>query len=289
MGLGAAANREVAASFVNVTGGGDAVDVMWRWWQNRPRIGASYSAPGPGGVWTVEAFRETQTFGSTARFEETRTSIGAGVGNWLTPRIRVAGSAAMDRWSEYGRTLSGGARIQFWPVLDRLRLDGGLRSWRRAADRFAAVDAGVHWRSSTAALGTVLLAGSGVRVASASAPASLWPGADTGHARDVLLRAHPLLDDGAIEGGVFGRRIAFATVEIQRWMQLERLPIVRIAPAIFVDAARASRGLPSSDLRLHYDAGAGIRIALLGFGVLRADVARGLRDGAMAVSVGWQR
>lgn len=289
LGLGAAANREVAASFVNVTGGGDAIDVMWRWWPNRPRIGASYSAPGPGGVWTVEAFRETQTFGSTARFEETRTSIGAGVGNWLTPRVRVAGSAAMDRWSGSGRTLSAGARIQFWPVLDRLRLDGGFRSWGRAADRFAAADAGVHWRSSTATLGTVLLAGSGVRVASASAPASLWPGADTGHARDVLLRAHPLLDDGAIEGGVFGRRIAFATVEIQRWMQLERLPIVRIAPAIFVDAARASRGLPSSDLRLHYDAGAGVRIALLGFGVLRADVARGLRDGAMAVSVGWQR
>ena len=34
---------------------------------------------------------------------------------------------------------------------------------------------------------------------------------------------------------------------------------------------------------------AGIRIALLGFGVLRADVAHGLRDGRTALSVGWQR
>ena len=133
------------------------------------------------------------------------------------------------------------------------------------------------------------MASAGYRAATTSAPSSLWPGADTGHARDVLLRAHPLLDEGVIEGGVFGRRIAFATAELQRWMQPKRLRLVRIAPAIFVDLARATRGLPSSDTRLHYDAGAGIRIALLGFGVLRADVARGLRDGAMAVSVGWQR
>jgi hypothetical protein len=289
MGLGAAANREVAASFANVTGGGDAVDVMWRWWRNRPRIGAAYSAPGPGGIWTIEVFRETQTFGSTAPFEETRTSVSAGLGRWLTPRIRVAGGAGIDRWSIAGRTLAGTARIQYWPVLDRLRLEGGLRGWGASRDRFASADAGAYWRSTTAAAGTVWLGAMGYRVATASAPASVWPGADTGHARDVVLRAHPLLDDGVIEGGVFGQRIAFATAEVQRWMQPKALRLVRIAPAIFVDAARATRGLPSTDSRLHYDAGAGIRIALLGFGVLRADVARGLRDGATAFSVGWQR
>jgi hypothetical protein len=126
-------------------------------------------------------------------------------------------------------------------------------------------------------------------LASATAPASLWPGADTGHARDVLLRAHPLLDDGVIEDGVFGRRVGFGSVEAQRWLAPVAQGFVRVAPAMFLDVARASRGLPSSDTRTHYDVGAGLRISLLGAGVLRVDVAHGLRDGATALSVGWQK
>jgi hypothetical protein len=289
MGLGGIANREVAASFANVSGGGDAVDITWRWWKHRPLIGASYSAPGPGGIWTLAAFRETQTFGAATRFEETRTSVGAGIGNWMTPRIRMSGGAAIDRWRDRGRTVSGTARIQFWPVFDRLRLDAGVRGWRGSPDRFATADLRVDFRSRTIPTGTIWIAAGGYQLASDSSPASLWPGADTGHARDVLLRAHPLLDDGVIEGGVFGRRIAFASAEVQRWIEPKRQRLVRVAPAVFVDLARAARGLPASDTRLHADAGVGVRVALLGFGVLRADVARGLRDGRTAFSVGWQR
>jgi len=274
---------------VNVSGGGDAVDVTWRWWEHRPRIGVSYSAPGPGGVWTIDAFRETQTFGSVARIEETRSSVGATIANWLTPRFRIAGGASLDRWRDRGRTASGGARLHFWPVNDRLRLEAGLRGWRGSSGGFTAADVRGHWRSATTTSGVVWLANGGFQAASASAPASLWPGADTGHARDVLLRAHPLLDDGIVEGGVFGRRVVFAGAELQRWIEPKRQPLVRIAPAVFVDLARATRGLAGSDSRLHYDAGAGIRVALLGFGVLRADVAHGLRDGRTSFSVGWQR
>ena len=289
LGLGAAANHEIAASFANVSGGGDAVDVAWRWWERRPRIAASYSAPGPGGIWTLDASRETQTFGSTARFEETRISVGAGIGNWVTPRIRIAAGAAMDRWQDRGRTASGGGRIQVWPVLERLRLEAGLRGWRGSQLRFSTADVRAQWRSNATPAGTIWLAGGGYQRASGSAPASLWPGADTGHARDVLLRAHPLLNDGIIDSGVFGRRIAFASAEVQRWIAPKKQRLLRIAPAVFVDLARATHGLPASDTRLHYDAGAGMRFALLGFGVLRADVAHGLRDGRTAFSVGWQR
>lgn len=289
LGLGAAANSEIAASFVNVSGGGDAVDVAWRWWEHRPRIAVSYSAPGPGGIWTIDAFRETQTFGTALRFEERRTSVGAGVGNWLTPRLRIAGGAAMDRWHGLGRTISGAGRIQVWPVLDRLRLEGGMRGWQGSGDRFATADVRAHWRSSATPSGTLWIAGGGGQLASSTAPASLWPGADTGHAREVLLRAHPLLDDGIITGGVFGRRIVFTSTEVQHWIEPKGQRLLRVAPAAFVDLARATRGLPGSDTRMHYDAGAGLRIALLGFGVLRADVAHGLRDGRTAFSVGWQR
>lgn len=289
IGLGAATNAEVAASLVNVSGGGDAIDITWRWWQHRPRIAASYAAPGPGGIWRVESSRETQTFGSATVFEETRTTVGANVGNWLTPRLRVAGGAAIDRWSDRGQTLAASGRVQLWPVLERLGVEGAVTGWRGSAGRFAAADLRAQWRSKVASAGTVWLGGGGYQLASRSAPASLWPGADTGHARSVLLRAHPLLEDGIIDGGVFGRRIAFATAEVQHWIEPKRLRLARVAPAAFLDVARATRGLPSSDTRLHYDAGAGIRIALLGFGVLRADVARGLRDGHTAFSVGWQR
>ena len=195
----------------------------------------------------------------------------------------------MDRWREGGRTASAAARIQFWPLLDRLRVEAGVRGWRGSEERFGVADLRTQFRSNVNPAGTIWIAAGGVQVASDSAPASLWPGADTGHARDVLLRAHPLLEDGIIEGGVLGRRIGFASAEVQRWIAPKRQRLLRIAPAAFVDLARAARGLPASDERLHVDAGAGVRLALLGFGVLRADLARGLRDGRTAFSVGWQR
>jgi len=37
------------------------------------------------------------------------------------------------------------------------------------------------------------------------------------------------------------------------------------------------------------DAGAGIRLSLPGVGVLRLDLAHGLRDGRNALSIAWQR
>jgi hypothetical protein len=134
----------------------------------------------------------------------------------------------------------------------------------------------------------VWLARAGVEGAGAEAPLSLWPGAGTGQARDALLRAHPLLHDGAIRDGVFGRRLAYAGIEWRRWISRGFGP-VRLSPAVFVDAARAGAVPAFADRRAHVDVGAGLRIAVPSAGVLRADVARGLRDGQMAVSFGWGR
>ena len=71
-------------------------------------------------------------------------------------------------------------------------------------------------------------------------------------------------------------------------MQLPRKPI-RLAPAMFVDLARAYRGLGTVAQPWQTDIGAGLRVAVPGSGVLRIDVAHGLRDGRDAVSVGWAR
>jgi hypothetical protein len=147
--------------------------------------------------------------------------------------------------------------------------------------------AGLAWRSSVRHEGRVLLAAAGLEAASARAPRALWPGAGAGHARRPLLRAHPLLDDGRIAGPVFGRRVRHATVEFRHWLA-PVARVLRVAPALFVDAAHATRRLDAGDA-WQVDAGIGLRLAAPGSGVLRVDLARGLRDGAMQVSAGWVR
>ena len=288
LGVGALANAETQVAVTNVSGGGDAAEVSWRWWQHRPRVAAAYMAPGPGGIWRLDVSQETQTFG-TARVEETRTRAGASVSRWIDQRVRVSGGIATDRWRDRGRTTALGGGVQLWPVVDHLSIEAGAESWNGDGESFGVAETRLQWRSRPGNTGAVLFAGAGYQAASSSAPASIWPGADTGHARPVLLRAHPLLDDGVIEGGVFGRRVGFASFEAQRWLKPMVQGLLRIAPALFVDTARATRGLATTDRRLHVDVGAGLRLALAGSGVLRVDVARGLRDGQTALSVGWQR
>lgn len=287
IGLRAATDRELAATLTNVSGGGDVVAASWRWWPHRPMTAVSYAAPGPGGVWRIAASRETQTFGASA-FEETRTRAGADISNWIDQRTRVRAGAAIEGWSDRPRTAAVSGRVEFWPMVDRLALEGGGTAWRGRGVSFGGADVAARWRSTSASRGTVWRADAGYRAVTAPSPSSIWPGADTGPARDVLLRAHPLVHDGVIRGGVFGRRLAFGAAEVQRWLSSGRQP-VRVAPAMFVDIARATRGLPTSTDRTQIDAGAGLRVSLFGMGVLRVDFGHGVRDGRNAFSVGWQR
>jgi hypothetical protein len=114
----------------------------------------------------------------------------------------------------------------------------------------------------------------------------VWPGAGLGHARSVLLRAHPLLEDGAIDGEIFGRRLGHGGVEIERWLGTRP---VRVALVAFADFARVGQAMASNGRRGQIDVGGGVRVALPGqSSVLRLDVARGLLDGSIAVSLGWQ-
>ena len=120
-------------------------------------------------------------------------------------------------------------------------------------------------------------------------PASVWPGADTGHARDVLLRAHPLLDDGDHRR----RRVRPASrVRHGRGAALDAAAAAAdpLAPAVVRRHARA-RGADSPQLvrRAQIDAGAGLRVASRARASCAIDVAHGLRDGGMVVSAGWDR
>jgi len=290
IGFGAATGRELSSTISNVSGGGDAAGVTWRWWRNRPLLSAFYAAPAPraigGGVWQLEAARETQTFG-TAAFEETRTRVAMTLGNWLTSRTRVSAAAGFERWRDRANDVSFSAGIEHWRLSNRLRLAADVTQ-AAGVQPFSFGQASVGARTKSTPQGFVLTGIAGYSLASDASPASVWPGADTGHARDVLLRAHPLLADGIIVGPVFGRRLTFGTVEAQRWLTMRRLP-VRWAPALFADTARAWRGIATTGERLQIDAGGGIRVAVPGAGVMRIDVARGLRGGGVVVSAGWDR
>ena len=319
IGLNAATNRELAVSFANPSGGGDLVSVTWRWWTHRPLVSASYAAPAPralgGGTWSVEATRETQTF-SPGLFAETRTRGAFGLSRWMTARARLGGAAGLDSWSDLARTPFLSGDVEFWPVLDRVSVRVRATRWfggggahvmpaslrvtsdqTGAAERgFSAVSLIVRRQPAAPAIGFAWLAHAGYDLASVGAPPSVWPGADTGHARDVLLRAHPLLDDGVIRTplggsgreGVIARRLAFGSVEVQKWRTVGKWP-VKFAPAAFLDGARGFDSFGGVSSPFEVDAGAGVRVSLLGLGVLRVDVAHGLRDGSNAVSVGFVR
>ena len=122
---------------------------------------------------------------------------------------------------------------------------------RRTASRWMSIGAGSGFgaagvqalaRSSNETRGWVYPGTAGAERVSDNAPLGLWPGAGDGRARPPLARAHPLLDDGVIStagSSIFGRTLAYGSVEARRW--LERPALIRIAPAGFVDVARASR------------------------------------------------
>ena len=67
--------------------------------------------------------------------------------------------------------------------------------------------------------GQVWIADAGAARAGSHAPLALWPGAGTGQGRDVLLRAHPLLDHGIVRSGVLGQQVIHGGVEARHWLQ----------------------------------------------------------------------
>jgi hypothetical protein len=128
----------------------------------------------------------------------------------------------------------------------------------------------------------VFIGRTGIADASAYTPADLWFAGDTGRARGVPLRAHPVITDGELRVEQIGRSIWYASGEAQRWWSWPR---VRVGGAMFADTARTDRRVPAG-ARTDVDVGLGARFAVPGLsGLLRIDVAKGLRDRATAVSL----
>jgi hypothetical protein len=213
------------------------------------------------------------------------------VSDWLAHGVRYAVSTGVDAWSGDRKAASIGAALERVALGDRLKVSMSATQWAPLTGEppFRSLGARLSARSAAEAQGWVTRGSIGVERVSDAAPLALWPGAGEGQVRSPLLRAHPLLSDGVVDltsASAFGRTLAFGNAEVQQWF--EHPAIARIGVAMFTDLARASRQAAGGGSPVYVDAGAGLRIKIPGTpGVLRADLAHGLRDGANALTFGW--
>ena len=290
--LRAGIDREVAVAVNDLTGFGDVLAVSYRWWENRPRTAVSFAAPGLFGtaaVWRLEASWETQSYaaGGPAAAGEHRRRAALGVSGWSSPALRWDVSSGVDRWDAHGAFGFVGGELEHRSRDDRFGVHASATLWAGGSS-FGTTEIAADFSTSTSPIGWRMITTGGVAAASVHSVMDVWPGAGTGHAREALLRAHPLLDDGIVTGGAFGRTLEHATVELQRWPRTARL--WNIGAAAFVDAAAAQHRLESTTAGAFADLGVGVRIRAAWLpGTLRIDYAHGLTDQASALSVGFSR
>ncbi len=291
-----ASTRELSAAVPGTTGQGELWRASWRWWRDRPRVAVGFAAPRVGGLpgtWRFEGAWEAQAYATgrgpgAPRVRESSTRGAVSVSDWLTGDLRYELAGGVESWDGTRRHVNARGTLERRWLRDRIALSArataGVPLGTAAAYRVAGLRARV--RSSIEAAGTVWLVDAGLTTVSRSAPLALWPGAGDGQAREVLLRAHALLRGGTIDSPMFGRQLASASVERQRWFT-SRLP-ARIGVAAFTDVARVWHPFAAASSRAwQADAGAGLRVKVPGIdGTLRIDVAQGLRDRARAVTFG---
>jgi hypothetical protein len=278
-------NREVVANVAGWTGQGEMWGGSWRWWERRPRIAASFTAPSAAptvGIWRVEGAWEKQTYMIAGRpVEEERRTALASFEAWATPAFRYEARAGIDVWGDASRWLATGVTAEQRWFRDRLSTAIAVDRWSGfdAATGFSAAAVLVSFQSSLAPRGVVLDATARADAAGEQAPLALWSGAGDGRARPGLLRAHRMLAGGVIDTPVFGRRSASTSIELQRWFPSA---LAALGFAGFVDAAVAgARPAGASGDPYLIDAGFGLRAKIPGRpGTFRLDFASGLHDNA---------
>jgi hypothetical protein len=282
LGAVAAARREIDFPVGAMTGGGERLSLEWRFWPARPRAAFRLEAPAVwGGVWGLDAAVERQPFDRVLPASRRKTA-GLFASQWLGSRVRVSARGGVDRWDDAGTFAMADVGALLVSNGDRVAITVGVAGWH--GDRsFASTTASIDVTSSRARRGAVLAFGGGARSATRATPADLWFGGDTGHVRSVPLRAHPLLDDGQLRTEQIGRALVFASGEAQYWKPV--VAGVSLGVAAFADSVRLTRRLAPGS-RMDVDAGLGLRVAVPTLpGIFRVDVAKGLRDGATALSV----
>jgi hypothetical protein len=303
VGVKALTGREISLDVASPTGNGELWTAGWRWWQDRPRVSLALAVPAAGGrpgIWRLDGFWERQTYAArvssgssvttrapVTREERRRTALS--FSDWIGPDVRLGLGAALDTWVDRGSHVSLDGSVDTRWARDRLSVSAQIARWVGLANAvpFGAGGLSLEWSSSGLETCDAWLGRMGVSSATSRAPLALWSGAGTGYGRDPLLRAHPLLNGGVVEGRVFGRTLVHATIEQQAWPW--KLGFLQLGWALFVDGAESWASGQADRIAWQVDGGAGLRVRGLGIkGQLRIDAARGLRDGDSAISIGWQ-
>ena len=276
LGVVAASRREVRMATGALTGGGERLQAEWRFWPGRPRVGLSFDAPARwGGIWGVHSFWEREQFTDLSMPSVKRTSGSIRWTNWLSSTVAVSVDAGVDDWDDLGALGRSGGDVRLLTRGSRVDLRAGGEVWT-GSSAFSRGDVAVTAMSSKERRGFVYIARAGAAIGSTDLPTVLWFAGDTGQARQTLLRAHPLVDDGRLRVEQLGRRLLHASIEAERWWARG---LVRAGAAAFLDTARTGQRV-SEGPRGDVDTGVGFRLALPGLsGVVRADVATGLRHG----------
>ncbi len=285
----AVTDRELRVELGALAGGGETWTGTLRWWENRPRVSARLAAPGAfgvAGVWTAGGAWERETFavdGDPVREERSRAAIG--VSRWWTGHVRLSGGASLDRWEHLGSRLGLRAALELRGARDRVAIRAGARGWQGGGPAFGGLGVAAAARTDPEAAWR-LRARAGLAAVTADAPRTLWPGAGVGVARPTLLRAHPLLREGVVAGPAFGRRLGHAGIELDR--ALPAGDPLSTRAGVFVDLARPWETGQVGAPRFQADVGIGLEAGAPGVdGRLRLEYARGLRDGADALTLRW--
>jgi hypothetical protein len=197
---------------------------------------------------------------------------------------------ALERWERSGSyvTLSGAFDARLGGDRVSAQVHSTVSPRLDASGWFGRAGALLAWRSSDSARAPVVTTRMGIETTGGSAPYNVWPRAGLTGDSQALTRAHSGWVDGAAGSGLFGRRLAYASAELE-------VPVVDLAAshlslAVFGDAARAWELLDRrASLHSQVDVGIGMLLRTARTGpALRVDIAQGLRDGARAVSLRWQ-
>ena len=300
VGARAGVTRTVAVTLGSLSGAGESLAIEWRFWPHRPRIGISLRAPAAWtGIWGADVYGESQEFDGSEP-ESRRRGGRVMASRWISSSTRIEVRGGADRWNSTGTAAAFGLSAGILSAAERLWVrvatDGwaGSTSFGSFAGTVTASSAPRLATSRAVPLGPVVTVSGGGATVTRRAPLDLWPAGDTGPARAILARAHPVLDGGRMQVSRLGRSVLFTSGEGQYWWKAPGL--ARVGATAFIDLVRTmersldmvgvtavqSNAVPALD---DADIGVGLGIAsLLVPGRFRVDYAHGLRDGADAIT-----
>lgn len=297
--IGALAHEAVQLEVASPTGAGELWSAEWRWEAARPHASVRAEVPtqlGVPGVLGIEGAWDrmrvaSETAGAPVVGDTWRTAA-IGFRGWVRRGVQPSATLGLERWSGDRRYLTVAAGTEVRVRDDRLRVTAtGVQAAALAAHpsyRRGGVEA--MWTSSLGLGRAAWSARLGGDWASESAPLGAWPLAGGDASRAIPLRAEPVRRD-VVTAHALGRTILHGGLAGD--VPLYRMGPLVFAAGAFLDGARIAVSSDGSlGGRLYVDFGVGLRIGLADgeLGVLRVDVARGLReDGRSALSLGVHR